>query len=169
MKRRLYFLLPDTVHTRSVVDDLEASGIDRRHMHVIAAQDVDLDGLPVATGKQRKDHGAWLETLLWDGNLILFVIALLLLLVMVLAQISWYWLLIPVAAMLTTFLLGVDFTRRIPNVHLTEFTDAIRHGEILLMVDVSVEQVARVEEQVHRNHPAAVTGGVGWHVDALHI
>ena len=47
MKRHLYILLPDTVHTRNVVDELETSDIERRHMHVIAAQDVDPDGLPV--------------------------------------------------------------------------------------------------------------------------
>lgn len=169
MKRRLYFLLPDTAHTRTVVEELETSGIERRHMHVIAAPDIDLEGLPAATGNQRTDPGARLEALLWDGNLILFFIAFLVLLAMALLTISWYWFLIPAAAMLITFLSGVEFTRRIPNVHLAEFTDALRHREILLMVDVSVGQVARVEELVHRNHPEAVTGGVGWHVDALHI
>jgi hypothetical protein len=70
--------------------------------------------------------------------------------------------------MLATFLTGVEFTRHIPNVHLSEFTDAIHHREILLMVDVPVAQVAQVEKRVHRHHPEAVAGGVGWHSDALH-
>ena len=168
MKRRLYFLLPDTEHTRAVVDELEASGIDRKHMHVIAAQGVDLEGLPVATRKQRRDLGARLEALFWDGNLVLFFIALLVLIVLALMQVSWYWLLLPAAIMLATFLSGVEFTHHIPNVHLSEFSDAIHHREILLMVDVPVRKVAQVETMVHRHHPEAVTGGVGWHVDALH-
>jgi hypothetical protein len=169
MKRRLYFLLPDTGHTRIVVDELETSGIERSHIHVIAAQGVDVEGLPVATRNQHKDLGARLEAIAWDGNLMLFFIALLALIVLVLMHVSWYWLLFPTAAMLVTFLTGVEFTRRIPNVHLSEFTDAIHHREILLMVDVPVGQVARVEELVHRHHPEAVAGGVGWHADALHI
>jgi len=169
MKRRLYFLLPDTGHTRTVVDELEASGIERRHMHVVAAEGIDLEGLPAATRTQREDLGARLETYLWDGNLALFFVALLALGVLALMQVSWYWLLLPLAVMLATFLSGLEFTSRIPNVHLSEFADALHHREILLLVDVPVGQVARVEERVQRHHPEAVAGGVGWHSDALHI
>jgi len=138
-------------------------------MHVIAAQGIDLEGLPAASRSQRKDPDALLETILWDGNLVLFFIALLLLAVLVLLQVSVYWLILPVVVMLASFAAGVQFTHRIPNVHLSEFTDALHHQEILLMIDVPAGQVARVEELVHRHHPEAVTGGVGWHVDALHV
>ena len=169
MKRRLYFLMPDTAHTRNVVGELEASGIERRHMHVVATQGVDLEGLPEATSGQRNDLGARLERLLWDGNLVLFFAALLALVVLAVMQVSWYWLPVPLAVMLATFLSGVEFTRHIPNVHLSEFSDAIHHREILLMVDVPVKEVARVEALVHRHHPEAVAGGVGWHSDALPI
>ena len=168
MKRRLYFLLPDTGHTRTVVDELESGGIERRHMHVISADGVDLEGLPAATRNQHSDFGARLETFLWAGNLMLFCLALLALIVLVLMQASWYWLLLPLAVMLATFLSGLGFTSHIPSVHLSEFTDAIHHREILLMVEVPAGQVARVEEQVHRHHPEAVAGGVSWQSDALH-
>lgn len=169
MKRRLYFLLPDAGHTRSVVNELETGGIEQRCMHVIAAQGVDLNGLPIASHNQRNDLGAQLETIFWDGNLMLFFVALLVLTVLALVHVSWFWLLLPVAVMLAAFVTGVEFTKYIPNVHLSEFTDAIHHREILLMVDVPVRQVARVEELTHRHHPEVITGGVGWHVDALHI
>ncbi len=169
MKRRLYFLLPDAGHARSVVAELETNGIERRRMHAIAGRDIDLEGLPMASRNQGNDRGAQLEAILWNGNLVLFVIALLLLTVLALLQVSLLWLLVPVAVMLTTFVMGVQFTRHIPNVHLSEFTDALHHREILLMVDVPVWQVARVEELAHRHHPEVITGGVGWHVDALHI
>ncbi len=36
MNRRLYFLLPDTVHARSVIDELAANGLQREQMHAIA-------------------------------------------------------------------------------------------------------------------------------------
>lgn len=168
MKRRLYFLIPDTEHAQAVVDKLVASGVERRHLHVIAAQGVDLEGLPIATTNQRRDLGARLETLIWGGNLALFFIALMALIVLGLTQASWHWLLLPLVVMLTTFLAGLTFTTHIPNVHMSEFSDAIHHREILLMVDVPVRQVAKVEGLVHRHHPEAVTGGVGWHIDALH-
>jgi hypothetical protein len=57
----------DTACTYSnLVDELEASDIDRKHMHVIAIRDVDLDGLPAATRNQREDLGAQLVTI--SGN-----------------------------------------------------------------------------------------------------
>jgi hypothetical protein len=43
MKRRLYFLIPDTSNTRTIVNELEDSGIDRRGMHVIANDKVSID------------------------------------------------------------------------------------------------------------------------------
>ena len=167
--RRLYFLLPDVAHARAVVAKLETNGIERQYTHVIAAKGIDLEGLPLASPNQRMDLGARLETIFWDGNLVLFFLALMALTVLILTSASGFWLLVPAIIMLTTFIVGVGFTKYIPNVHLSEFADALRHQEILLMVDVPVGQVARVEKLVHHNHPEAVTGGVGWHIDALQI
>ncbi|MCK5481823.1 MAG: hypothetical protein KAJ06_11770 [Gammaproteobacteria bacterium] len=169
MKRRLYFLLPDTEHTRAVVNDLKVFGINTAAMHTLAKPGVDLSGLPAATGRQRTDSGAKLETILWDGNLAIYFIALLALITMAYMGFSWFWLLLPVAVMLVTFVMGVVFTSQVPNVHLSEFRDAMRHGELLLMVDVPLWRVERVEALVHKHHPEAVVGGVGWHIDALHI
>jgi hypothetical protein len=168
MKRRLYFLLPDVTHARSVVSELLTTGVTTDHVHAHAKPGVDLQDLPQASGRQRKDFSARLETVLWDGNLIVFFAALLALVVMAYLQITWYWLLLPAAVMLATFILGEEFTRRVPDVHLSEFQDALRHGEILLMIDVPVTDVEHVEALVTRQHPEAVTGGVSWHVDALH-
>jgi hypothetical protein len=169
MKQRLYFLLPDTGHTRAVVNDLEVFGIKTEAMHVLAKPGVDLKGLPVATERQRTDAGARLETILWDGNLALYFIALLALTVMAYMQLGWTWLLLPVAVMVVTFVMGIVFTSQVPNVHLSEFRDAMHHGEFLLMVDVPLWQIERVEALVHTHYPEAAIGGVGWHIDALRI
>ena len=69
MERRLYFLLPDDAHARSVVAKLETNGIERKYTHVIAAKGTDLEGLPLASPNQRIDLGARLETVFWDGDL----------------------------------------------------------------------------------------------------
>ena len=169
MKRRLYFLLPDVVHTRSVVEELEEAGIQRQHIHVIAAQDIDLEGLPAVPQDHGNDPGARLESVFWNGNLTLFFLALLGLFVLALLQVSVLWLLIPVAVMLVSLISGVEFASHIPNVHLSEFADALHHQEILLMVDVPRGEVARIEEFIHRHHPEAVPSGVGWHIDALPV
>ncbi len=169
MKRRLYFLLPDTGHTQAVVNDLNMHGINTDAMHTLAKPGVDLSGLPVATGRQRRDSGARLETMLWDGNLVIFFIALVALITMAYTELGWLWLLLPAAVLLVTFVTGVVFTSQVPNVHLSEFRDAMRHGELLLMVDVPAWRVERVEALIHKHHPEAVVGGVGWHIDALHI
>ena len=47
MKRRLYFLLPDTGHARAVANDLKVFSIKTDAMHVLAKPGVDLSGLPV--------------------------------------------------------------------------------------------------------------------------
>ena len=169
MERRLYFLLPDVEHTRAVVAKLETNGIGRKHTHVIAPQGIDLEGLPQASSNQRMDIGARLETVIWNGNLVLFILALITLAVLIMIDVSGFLLLVPASIMLTTFLAGVGFTKYIPNVHLSEFADALRHQEILLMVDVPEGQVARVGKLIHHNHPEAVAGGVGWHSNALQI
>jgi hypothetical protein len=169
MKRRLYFLLPDTGHTHAVVNNLKESGIDTGAMHTLSKQGIDLSSLPVATSRQRTDFGARLETILWDGNLAIFFIALVALITIAYTGLAWFWLLLPAAVMLVTFVTGFVFTSKVPNVHLSEFRDAMRHGEILLMVDVPVWKVAHVEALVYKHHPEAVAGGVGWHIDALHI
>ena len=169
MKRRLYFLFPDSGHAVTVVNELEAYGIARTCIHAIAGRGGDLSGLPAASNRQQQDLGARIENFLWDSNLAIFFVALFAMLLIVMLQLAWYWLLLPVGFMLLTFFTGLKFVTRIPNVHLAEFKDAMRHREILLMVDVAARQVADVEALVHRHHPEAVVGGVGWHVDALQL
>ena len=169
MKRRLYFLLPDAEHARAVVSELEARGIERNVMHAIAGRGGDLSDLPVASQTQRDDLGARIEHYLWGGNLALFFMALIALVVLALLSLPWWWLLLPAGIMLASFLTGLEFVMHTPNVHLDEFRSALRHREILLMIDVPARRVAEVEETVHRHHPEAIAGGVGWSIDALPV
>ena len=169
MKRRLYFLLPDVTHTRALADELEAEGIPRRQIHVVAGQNVDLEGLPTDPEDPGNDPDARLESVFWNGNLAVFFVALIGLFVLALLQVSAFWLLVPVAVMLVSLISGALFASHVPNVHLSEFSDALHHQEILLMVDVPRGDVSRIEEFVHRRHPEAVPGGAGWHIDALPV
>ena len=169
MKRRLYFLLPDNAHAAALVRDLEERGVKRTRMHAIAGRGGDISGLPAASTMQLKDAGARIERFLWSGNLALFFLALIALAALALLSLPPGWLLLPAAIMLACFVSGLEFVMRTPNVHLDEFRSALRHREILLMIDVPVGQVAEVESLVHRRHPEAIAGGVGWGIETLPV
>jgi hypothetical protein len=66
--------------------------------------------------------------------------------------------------MFATFSAGLMFTTGIPNAHLSQFREALRHSEILLMLDLPRQRVREVEQYVHHHYPDALTGGVGWHL-----
>ena len=90
MKRRLYFLFPDSAHALTVVNELEAYGIPRKFIHAIAGRGGDLSGLPAASTRQQQDLGSTVESFLWDSNLAIFFAALFVMLVIVLLQVEWY-------------------------------------------------------------------------------
>jgi len=71
--------------------------------------------------------------------------------------------------MLISFTTGEQFVVRIPDVQLAEFTDALSHGEILLMLDVSLFHVTEIQNLVHMQHPEAAVGGVSWTMDGFGI
>jgi hypothetical protein len=160
MNRRLYFLIPDKSHALSVVLELTSHGVDLDHIHTLANKKVRLQGLPNAE-HQNRDLGHRIEDLLWKGNLAMFCLALVSLLILPLIIGLTAWLLLPVGIMLATFIGGLLFSR-VPNTHLDEFRDALAHGEILLMADVPQKHVANIEDRVHHHHPEATVGGVGW-------
>lgn len=169
MKRRLYFLLPDNTHASAVVRDLEERGIERARMHAIAGHGGDTSDLPVASAMQRNDTGARIERFLWSGNLVLFFLALVALVALALMPVQNAWLLLPAAIMVASFVSALEFVTHTPNVHLEEFHGALGHREVLLMIDVPVGQVAEVENLVHRRHPEAMAGGVGWSIESLPV
>jgi cobalamin biosynthesis protein CobD/CbiB len=168
MKRRLYFLFSDTGQARSAVADLAGLGVDPGHLHVLARPGTDLSGLPTATERQRRDFLMRLEKTLWGGNLVLFGLAFT---GLVLAAVfgSVPGMVLAAAVLIASFTSGALFALRMPLVHLNEFHEALRHGELLLMVDVSRDCMEDVEELIRHRHPEAVTGGSSWTPDAFGV
>ena len=155
MERRLYFLFPDRERARATLADLESAGLERHQMHLVASPED-------ARDFQREER---IARLAWRINLGLFAVAGLALLIL-LWQGQLLWALLPLALMLTSFLLGERFTH-LPDVQMEEFRDALHHGEVLLLVDVPRDRVAEVEHRVSGRHPEAVPGGSRWHTDLL--
>ena len=166
MDRRLYFLIPDRTHALAVVDDLVRQGIDEKQIHAIGNRRTRLDGLPDASRRQRSDSASRVEKVLWSCNLLSFGLSFIATVLLPVLMGATWWILAPVTIMLSNLLIGIHFTNK-PNTHLGEFRDALAHGEILLMVDVPENQVARVEKEVHSHHPEATVGGVGWSTQAF--
>jgi hypothetical protein len=166
--RRLFFVLPDEIHAQRLVADLETAGISHCHMHAIAGHGGHLTLLPPASQRQRHDAVWRLEQTLWYGNLALFTISAIGLLVAVYFT-AVAWAVIAAAAMFVTVTAGTLFVLHVPNTHLDEFRSALTHREILLMVDVPKSRVAEIETLVERRHPEAEADGVGWTIEGLRI
>lgn len=167
MKQRLYFLLPDQEHALSVVNELLERGIQSQHMHTLAGKGLSTEGLPASNARLRSDTAGHLEFWGWRSNLALFFISALALVAMLFMN-AGLWMLLPLGLMVATFVLGERFTH-VPNVHLNEFTDAMKHGEILLMVDTSADRTNAVEHCIQNRHPEAVACGTSWNAPALGI
>lgn len=163
MKRSLYYLLPDAGHASQLCKDLSKTAIPQQDIHVVAEDGVDIKGVNDIHRASERDSGFIMEWLLWRIDLAVFGIAFVFLVLAVfLAPLSW--LILPLIVMAITFAVGLVFVLRLPNVHLDEFIDAIKHGEVLVVVDVPTRQVAEVGHRIHRQHPEVITGGVCWHV-----
>ena len=165
MNQRLFFLFPDRQHALRVVNELAGQGFDTRQMHALAGKGRSARGLPVSSAHQVSDFAGRLEFWVWRSNLALFFVAAGALAVMILVQ-AGLWIMLPLAVMVTTFVFGERFAR-LPNAHLGEFRDALKHGEILLMIDLPHERVDEVEHRVQHHHPEAVAGGSSWNTPAL--
>lgn len=167
-QRRLYFIIPDESRAAKVVADLEAAGVNRRHIHAIAGKGATLEKLPAANERQRRDAVWRLQRVLWTGNLGLFAVATAGLIASLL-QNSANGAFLSAAVMATSFIAGFVFATRVPDTHLDEFRGVLAHPEVLLMVDVPKSRVAEIEEMVSQRHPEATAGGAGWTIEALQI
>jgi len=158
--RRLYFLVPDAEHCMRVINDLRSTGMQSLRFHIKIGSGKDTADLPP---ELQDIHGDWphqLERILWNTNLGVFFTALFVLFIGLLTS-SVLTIAGALAVMLVTFLAGLAVTM-LPDVPIHEFEQALRHREVLLMVDTPMKNVARIERQVHQGHPQAVARGVSW-------
>jgi hypothetical protein len=159
--RRLYFLVPDIDHTRKIVDELLLARVDERHIHVLAKEGTPLEDLPEARLSQKSDLIPALERGLTLGGITGIVVGL------VAITIPPAGLVLGGGAILASTLagagvgawmstmIGVD----VPNTRLTMFEEAIKNGEVLMMVDVAKDRVEEIDDLVKQHHPEAEIKG----------
>lgn len=167
MWRRLYFTFPDRTQARLFNDELQREGIARSQLHAMNREGGNLPGLPPASSAQQQDRVWFWEQLYWNGNLALFAVALIGFIVALFTA-AYGWALFTAAIMLVTFLGGKHFATELPHAHLNEMREPMRHGEVVLMVDLPHEQIPRVE-RIARRHPEAGGNVVGWTMPGLGI
>jgi hypothetical protein len=158
----LYVLLPTEESCRSLVEELEASGIPHTHLHVIAGLSHDLKDLPEATLWQRTELAHGIE---WGTGLggVAGLLGGLLAVAFPPAGIV-----LGGGALLAGTAAGAGFGALVTallgsqehNHRLDVFQDALARGELLLMADVARDREAAVREAILRHHPEARIGSV---------
>ncbi len=169
MRRRIYFLAPDLGVTRTIIDELRAAKfVDEQHIGVIARDDITHEDVPESTLLQSSDlkEGAG-HGVAYGGavGLVAGLVAVAVppvglalgggILAGVLGGAS-------VGAIVGGFIGSYE-----PNRELEEFEDAIKRGEILILVDAPMERVDEVEELVRSKHPNVKFGGTEPHDPAF--
>lgn len=168
MWRRLYLTFPNPEQARQASDELEHDGLKREQIHAMHSDGGNLEGLPPASSKQQHDRVWFYEQLYWNGNLALFAVALLGFIVAIYSG-AGGWAIFTATVMLITFLGGNYFASNLPHAHLNEMVEPMQHGEVVLMVDLPAEQVAKVDHNVGRRHPESGGHVVGWTMPGLGI
>ncbi|RKZ96145.1 MAG: hypothetical protein DRQ43_04610 [Gammaproteobacteria bacterium] len=160
MYRRLFFLFPNTADAKKAVQDLVQENISIKQMHSLSKPGVNLDGLPVSAPNQRRDMHTKIENSLWNFNLGTFFVALFVLLISFISA-NYFFVAAALLVMAATYSIGYYYLTK-PTIHLSGFHAAFQHNEILLMVDVPKDQVAKIEQIVHNKSPSASEEGISW-------
>lgn len=158
MHSRIYWLLPDLESARMTMDDLLLARIDARHIHFVAREDVDLTGLHAANVLQTSDvvRSAEMGLIIGAavGGLLGAVVAVFYPIVGNEPQWGIAGLLAIAGALFGTWtssMIGIST----PSKRLKRFMPEIEQGKILLMVDVPMWHVERIEARLRALHPEA--------------
>lgn len=157
MRKRMYFLLPDTARAKTVFRELLREGIEERRIHVHAKEGTLLGELPETTVLQKSDavHGATLGLL--AGAVTGALAGVLVLLFPPSGLATGFGVVVAIA--LLGAVMGIWVSGMIgastPSTHLDAFADEIQRGKILLIVDVPRERVDAVARVIRNHHPEA--------------
>ncbi len=163
MRRRLYFMLPDVEHCRQLVDELKKVGLTEHDIHVIAREDLPLEGLHKASALQKTELTHGLEMGVGLGGIAGMLGGLLAVTFPPAGLVFGGG-----ALVLVTTLAGAGFgtvvsalvARDIPNHELDAFQAGINQGQVLLILDIPTSQVDAMVTLIKTSHPEANIGVV---------
>jgi len=169
MRRRLYFLLPDLVSARALLDELLLARIEERHIKFLARRGTMPRDLPEATVWEKTDvvHGAQLGMAIGGGA---GALAGTLAVLFPPEGITLQLVTVLVSALIGTALgawVSSLAAAAVPNSRLKRFHQAIEAGKVLLMVDVPNRRVSDIRDLVLQRHPEATGGGMETSIPAF--
>jgi hypothetical protein len=155
--KRIYFLVPNIISAKSIVNELIDNDTEEKHIHLIASEGVSLEGLPDATLLQRSDFIPAVERGIAIGGTTGLLAGL------VAMSIPGYGAIMGGGILIATTLagagvgtlLGSMVALDIPNSRHKSFQKAIEDGGVLMLVDTPKAQVGKVTELILRHHPEA--------------
>ena len=161
MRRRLYFLLPDVKHCKQLVKELLSQGVSNNQIHVVAREDIPLQGLHQASALEKTELVHGVEMGLAVGGVAGLLGGLL--------AVTFPPAGLAVAGgaiLLTTTLTGAGFgafvsalvAGDIPNHELERFQRGISAGKVLLILDIPTHDVDPVVALIRSHHPEAKIG-----------
>lgn len=161
MSRRIYWLLPDVQSARRAVNDLLVARVPVKHIHGFGREDMNLSGVHPANVFQTTDviYAAELGLLL--GGTAGIVAGLLVAVYYPFDSLGWgiVGILGTAGALFgawSSSMIGIS----VPSHRLKRFEAAVQRGDVLLMVDVPVLQVQKIEDMLQASHPEAHLEGV---------
>jgi hypothetical protein len=164
VRRRLYSTLPDVEHCKQLVTELKQAGLTDKEIHVVAREDVPLEGLHQATvlDKTELKHGLEL------GASVGGVAGMLGSILAITFPPAGIVIAGGALTILATTMAGASFgamvsalvARDIPNHELEEFQLDIDAGKVLLILDVTTVRVDEIMQVIKSTHPEAVIGVV---------
>lgn len=161
MRRRLYFMLPDTKTAETIERELLLAKIDDPHIHFLAKDGVSLGRLHAANLLQRSDllHGIGIGLIAGGitGALVGFVLTFNPELGREIGM-GGVLVMSVVCAMVGSWISGM-IAVSIPNSRLRRFQPAIDRGEILLMADVPLRRTTEIRELIMSHHPEVQAKG----------
>jgi len=160
--RRIYVLFPDVGSCRAVIEELEQSGIDEHHIHVIGSANHDLEDLPRANALQESEIAHGIEWGFGLGALAGIIGAWMVVSFpppgVVLGS-GWApFLSLGAAGAVGGAVISAVLGKGIPSHKLRPFENAIDQGQLLALVDVPRQQVDATKEMITRHHPEASIG-----------
>jgi hypothetical protein len=161
MRRRLYFVLPDSGTAQRVFRELLLARVEERHIQLLARDDSRLEDLPRADLWHRSDLVHGMAQGLFVGGLTGVIVGAAIVFMQPRGMVIGAGAVLGLAMLGAIFgswvsgLIGFD----VPNTQLRRFEPDLLEGRILLMVDIPRRRVHEIEELIHAHYPDAEDRG----------
>lgn len=158
--RRIYFLAPNIAVTHEIVKELQAEGIEDRHIHILAKRDTPLEGLPEAGVSIKTDFLPAVERGVALGGTTGLLAGLIGLRFAGFAIAGGPLLGIIMAGATIGSMMGGLAGMNSGNSRLKQFEEAIEQGEILMLIDIPRDRIEAIRKLVKKHHPEAEFEGI---------